>query len=407
VAYPRPMRRLLDFLLPEGVDRRGIGVLATGHFGSDFFQGTVPALLPFLVHQRGYSYSKVGALVLAASLGSAFLQPILGAIADRIRGTAMMPAGLFLASGGLAAAGIFDSFAATAVALMLGGFGVAAYHPEAIRFASRVSRVKQGAGMGFFAVGGSAGFMLGPAVTSVAILAVGLHGLLIVAAVELAIAILVVSQLGYLSRFRDAGAAGSAATAADSDWPRFGIAACTAVVRATVSIGAQVFVPLYLVAKYGTSEGVSTLVISTYFATTLVGSIVGGKLADRFGFTRVAAVSVMLGLPLLLPVPFVGVAGVFVLIGAYGFVSGMNFYPLVVIAQRAVPRHLGLAAGVMLGMSIGVGSALVSLLGLLADHAGVSAALWALIGGSAVAAALAATLAVTARTRPSGAVAPG
>ncbi len=50
----------------------GIGAarqLATGHFGSDFFQGTVPALLPFLVAERGYSYGKVGALVLAAEPG--------------------------------------------------------------------------------------------------------------------------------------------------------------------------------------------------------------------------------------------------------------------------------------------------------------------------------------------------
>ncbi|MBM3677308.1 MAG: MFS transporter [Actinobacteria bacterium] len=391
------MRRAVDLLLPAGVDRRGIGVLATGHFGSDFFQGTVPALLPFLVAERGYSYGKVGALVLAASLGSAFLQPVLGAIADRIRGTAMMPAGLFLAAGGLGGVGLFDSFAATAVALMLGGFGVAAYHPEAIRFASRVSAGKQGAGMGFFAVGGSAGFMVGPALTSGAILAVGLHGLLIVAVVELAIATLVASQLGYLSRFRSAGGGERREDAGRSDWPRFGVIASTAVVRATVSIGAQTFVPLYLVAELGTGEGLSTLAISTYFGTTLVGSIIGGRLADRFGFVRVATISIVLGLPCLVPLPFVGVGGVFALVAVYGLFSGMNFYPLVVLAQRAVPRHLGLAAGVMLGMSIGLGSALVSLLGVLADHAGTGAVLWAVVGGAALAAALATYLAATAR----------
>lgn len=394
------MRKLMDVLIPAGVDRRGIGVLATGHFGSDFFQGTVPALLPFLVAERGYSYGKVGALVLAASLGSALLQPVLGAIADRIRGTLMMPAGLFLACLGLVGTALFTSYWLTAAALMVGGAGVAAYHPEAIRFASSVSKRKQGAGMSVFAVGGSAGFMTGPALTSGCVLWLGLHGLLVVAAVELAIAVLVTSQVSYLSRFRSGSPGRAAAAAAPSNWPRFSAAAVTAIVRAAVSVGASAFVPLYLVAELDTSESLATLAISTYFATTLVGSVVGGQLADRFGFTRVSALSIAAAVPILLPLPFVGVPAVFCIMGLYGFVGGMNFYPLVVVAQRAVPRHAGLAAGVMLGMSIGVGSALVSLLGVLADHSGIGAVIWALVGGAALAAALAVYLALSTRRAP-------
>lgn len=389
------MRRVLDWLMPEGVDRRGIGVLAAGHFGSDFFQGTVPALMPFLVHERGYSYTQVGALVLAASLGSAFLQPVLGTIADRIHGTWMMPTGLLLAFLGLLGAGLFESYAATAAVLLVGGAGVAAYHPEAIRFASRASTERQGAGMSVFAVGGSAGFMVGPVAATGAVLLLGLRGLVVVALVELAIALLVVSQLGYLARFRAEAPAARTGEAAPSDWKRFGTVASTAIVRATTSIGVQAFVPLYLVAELDTATGVANLVISVYFATTLLGSIVGGQLADRFGFTRVATVSIAAGLPLLLPLPFVGVPAVFGLVAAYGLVSGMNFYPLVVVAQRAIPRHLGLAAGVMLGMSIGIGSACVAALGVLADHAGLTAVLWALIGLSGLAFVLASALAAS------------
>lgn len=37
-------------------DRRGLGVLATGHLWADFLQGAIPALLPFLIAERGYSY---------------------------------------------------------------------------------------------------------------------------------------------------------------------------------------------------------------------------------------------------------------------------------------------------------------------------------------------------------------
>ena len=70
---------------PSRLDRRGLGVLSFGHLSVDLAQGTVPALIPFLVRDRGYSYAAAGALLLFSSIGSSFLQPLLGAFADRIR----------------------------------------------------------------------------------------------------------------------------------------------------------------------------------------------------------------------------------------------------------------------------------------------------------------------------------
>ena len=65
-------------------DRRGLTVLATGHLWADFLQGAVPALLPFLIAERGYSYAAAGALVLASSIGSSLIQPLFGVVSDRL-----------------------------------------------------------------------------------------------------------------------------------------------------------------------------------------------------------------------------------------------------------------------------------------------------------------------------------
>ncbi len=65
-------------------DRRGLTVLATGHLWADFLQGAVPALLPFLIAERGYSYAAAGALVLASSVGSSLIQPLFGVVSDRL-----------------------------------------------------------------------------------------------------------------------------------------------------------------------------------------------------------------------------------------------------------------------------------------------------------------------------------
>ena len=50
-------------------------MLSFGHLSVDLAQGTVPALIPFLVAERGYSYGAAGALLLFSSIGSSFLQP--------------------------------------------------------------------------------------------------------------------------------------------------------------------------------------------------------------------------------------------------------------------------------------------------------------------------------------------
>jgi hypothetical protein len=52
------------------MNRRAIATLAAGHFLIDLCQGTVPALLPFLVAERHFSYTAAASLVFAISAAS-------------------------------------------------------------------------------------------------------------------------------------------------------------------------------------------------------------------------------------------------------------------------------------------------------------------------------------------------
>jgi FSR family fosmidomycin resistance protein-like MFS transporter len=71
-----------------------------------------------------------------------------------------------------------------------------------------------------------------------------------------------------------------------------------------------------------------------------------------------------------------------------------------VIAQNAIPRHLGLAAGVMLGLAIGAGAGVTALLGVLGDAEGLGAVLWAIAGFSALGLVLALPLPAERRSVP-------
>ena len=93
-------------------------MLSFGHLSVDLAQGTVPALIPFMVAERGYSYGAAGALLLFSSIGSSFLQPLLGAFADRITASWMMWVGTLLAAVGVALSGQFESYFATGAALV-------------------------------------------------------------------------------------------------------------------------------------------------------------------------------------------------------------------------------------------------------------------------------------------------
>ena len=385
---------LLRTLLPDGVDRRGIVVLSTGHAAADLFQGSVPALLPFLIRDHGYSYGAAAALFLLASLGSSLLQPLLGIYADKVRASWLMPVGLLLAAAGLSVAGVVDSYAATAAALLVGGFGVAAFHPEAVRYASYVSAARRGAGISVFAVGGVTGFALGPILTTPVVLALGLSGTPIVGAVIAVAGVAVLVSLRYLDRFRPAaGETVQLPGAAErNEWRPFGLAAGAATGRAVVGFALQTFVPLFFVAELASTEALGNAAVAGMLIASAVGTLVGGHLADRVGFRAVVVWTLALEIPLVFALPYVGTGGAYVLMVLIGMVGGANFYPLVVIAQNALPRYLGLAAGVVLGLAIGIGAGIVALLGVLADATSLTVALLVVGGAQVVSFLLAAAL---------------
>ena len=176
------------------------------------------------------------------------------------------------------------------------------------------------------------------------------------------------------------------------------------MLRTAFQFGLQAFIPSYFVAVLLTTEGVGNAAIAAMLAAGALGTLVGGRLADRLGFRPVIVYSLALVLPLALALPAVGIAGAILLLLAIGFVMDANFYPLVVVAQDALPRFVGFASGVVLGLSIGAGALAAWLLGILADHAGLEATLYACAG--LLGAALLLSLALP-RGRAQHAAAPG
>ena len=157
-----PVRRGYPRRVRSGVDRKAMAALSTGHLATDLAQGSLAALLPFLVEKFDLSYAMAAALVLAATISSSIVQPLFGLVSDAKGGYWLLPAGVALAGIGMALAAVAPSYPLVLVAVLVAGLGVAAYHPEASKFASYVSGDRRASGMAFFSVGGNLGFALGP-----------------------------------------------------------------------------------------------------------------------------------------------------------------------------------------------------------------------------------------------------
>src|SRR4051794_41891143 len=80
-----------------------MALLSSGHFATDFANGALPALLPFLKDRFALSYTAVGAVILASQASSSLVQPLFGLWSDRRGAMWLLPTGVAGGGGGRAA----------------------------------------------------------------------------------------------------------------------------------------------------------------------------------------------------------------------------------------------------------------------------------------------------------------
>ena len=388
----------------KGVDRRAMGVLSSGHLFTDLNQGAVAALLPFLISERGLSLAAAGALVFAATVSSSLVQPLFGVFSDRNPIPALMPLGVLLAGVGMALVGVAPSYPLIFASVVVSGVGVAAFHPEAARFANYVSGSRRARGMSFFSVGGNAGFALGPIVATPLVLAFGLPGTLFLALPAALMAGVMFAESPRMLRLapEEATNGSQEVEAQPESWGPFAVMIAVVAVRSFVYFGLVAFVASYYERVHGASAAFGNVALTVMLAAGAVGTLLMGPLADRFGRKAVLAWSMLVLPPLVLAFAFVGPYPGMVLLALIGAATVGTFGVTVVMGQEYLPGRIGLAAGITMGLSIGLGGIGAPLLGLLADAGGLRTTMLAIAALPVLGLALSLTL--PAKTRaPDGA----
>lgn len=363
-------------------------LLILGHAAVDVGAGALPALAQYLRTELHLTYTVTGAMVTSASLCGALIQVAAGWMADRRRSLWMVPAGVALTAAGLALAGFASGPWLAAAALGVLALGPALFHPEAVRTAYQAAGERHATVMGYFTVGGSVGWALGPTVVAVLAGAFGLRGLSLWLVVGLPIAaLLALSQRreGVLQRRELAAASGQ------DLWAAYAVLLGIALLRGGVHVGVTVFYPGFLIDHLGQSREAASAALSVLLAGGVVAAPLLGRLADRWsrkgvlGATMAVLGAIVLLLPSLRP-PWTYPA--VLILGA----CSQGVLPItLVLSQEFLPGHTALGGGMQVAAS-SVAALLATPFGLVADAFGVPAVLRVAAGMAVVGALLAAWL---------------
>ena len=365
----------------KGVDRRAMSVLSAGHLFTDLNQGAVAALLPFLISERGLSLTAAGALVFAATVSSSLVQPLFGIFSDRNPLPALMPLGVLFAGIGMALVGVAPGYALIFSSVVLSGIGVAAFHPEAARFANYVSGARRARGMSFFSVGGNLGFALGPVVATPLVLLFGITGTLFLAVPAALMAAVMFFESSRMLRLapQEAREDGEGEGASEPErWGPFALMVAVVAVRSFVYFGLVAFVASYYERVLGTSPALGNAALTVMLFAGAVGTLLIGPLADRFGRRTVIVASMAVLPPLVFAFTLAGPLPGMALLALVGAATVGTFGVTVVMGQEYLPGRIGLAAGVTMGLSIGLGGLGAPLFGLIADRGGLETTMLAI-----------------------------
>ena len=359
--------------------RVNVALLSAGHFLNDFYCNFLPILLPVIIPQLGLSLTLSGLLIMVMSITSNLLQPVFGYIMDKHDWRRLLVPVLPFGAICICTIGFVTSKSMLFFVIALTGLSVSLFHPLGSTLVAKSSSPQNlSSDMSYYIAGGNIGFALAPLalVAFTAVYPLTSLPWLILPSILLA-AILSQSKLQQFSTIPAHSSSQRALRLGE-------VLANRSVIKLNLAMGLRcwthtsvsTFLPLLLI-HAGYSSLLSGSLLTLFLVGCTAGGLAGGWLGKRCSHKSIIVGSLLLGL---LPTwYFFTHAGTELLSLAALFFSG--FFLLspqprsLVCANHLMPANAGMAAGMMLGLSFGLGSIGTAITAALADYIGLSTAL--------------------------------
>ena len=364
------------------MNKKYIRLFGAGHLITDIYQGALPAMLPFLISEKHFSYATAAFLIFAANASSSIIQPVFGVYADKISLPWALGVGVLLGGIGLGLVGIVQNYYLIILLVALSGIGLALFHPEGARLTDRFAGENKTSAVSIFAASGNIGFAVGPILTTTMVLALGLKGTLILCIPAVVMGgILLYESKNFSNEVSSDKELDNIDKKEEVDeWGAFGRLTLTLICRSTVFFGLNTFLTLYYMNILKQSEVQGSIALSTLIVVGAVGTLFAGKLSIKIGNKKLIIIGYSCLLPLL--ILFLNIKNPIlatIILIPLGFFLYMPYSPMVALGQKYLPNHLGLASGITLGLGVTMGGLVSPILGYVSDTHGIHAALSCLI----------------------------
>jgi FSR family fosmidomycin resistance protein-like MFS transporter len=352
-------------------------LLSLGHLVCDIYQGALPAILPFIKENLRLTYTGAGFIMIVANFASSILQPLFGLLSDKKEKGFLLPLGAFCAGFGYSLLSLPSSYLPVLALVAVSGIGIASYHPEGYKTAGYFTGERRATGMSVFSVGGNLGLALGPVVAIWTISRFGFSALplVVVPALLFSGAIIALRKTVAPPAIAEAARRDGGQAAAKGAYASLVLTICVVIMRSWVQVGIMAYIPFYFINFLKGDPVYAAKLVTVFLTGGAAGTLAGAPVADRFGHRFLLRLSMLLSalcFPLIL---LIKGTLLFVVLFVLGAILVSSFSVTVVMAQRLLPRNMGIASGLMTGFAIGVGGVGVTLLGVIADRFGVEAAL--------------------------------
>lgn len=348
-----------------------LALLTAAHFVNDLYVNFLPALLPLLADAHGLSLAQAGLLISISALTGSLWQPVFGYLADNTRPRALAAVGLACTALGSALLGVAPSYLWLALMTVLHGVGMAVFHPQSAGFVHLLSGERKGTGMAVYTMAGQAGQALSPMIAAYVAVRAGLPWVAATAVPALVVAAVLARAVPWHQRLTHA-AGGLAGLRGALRENLGGLSRLMALImsRATIVHCMLALLPfLYRARGAPATEGAAAL--TALILAGAAGGMTAGYLSDRYGRRPVLFVSFAIASPLFLAgINMTGPVAIALLAAGGGALFGSSSL-VTVEAQSLLPAHASMAAGLMMGVSMGIGGVLVGPLSALAQAFGI------------------------------------
>ena len=347
--------------------------LSIGHFIHDVYSSFLSPLLPLLIDKLSLTLTQAGFLSTIMQL-PALLNPYIGVLADRISVRYFVILAPAMTAVPMSLIGIAPSYGVLLLLLFITGISVSIFHVPAPVMIAHLSAARKGRGMSFFMTGGELARTIGPLVAVAGVSLLGLEGFYPVMVFGL-------FSSGWLYfKLRDAPV-NTVHTKRNLSalqtwrklryilWPLAAILVSRGFMHASMTA----FLPTYINQETG-NLWLAGMALTLFEVAGVAGVLTAGSMSDLFGRRKTLLVS-LVGAPICLFV-FTITDGWFRI--AALLVTGFTLLsttPVMLALVQEHARHSPAAAnGLFMMISFIARSAVVVVVGFIADRIGLQAA---------------------------------